>query len=236
MQLNKFISQSGLCSRRNAEILIKSGKIKVNSNTITDSYYKVKENDTVTYKDEILKLKEKIYILLNKPKGFISTVRNEKGRKIIMDIIKPFIKERLFPIGRLDKDTTGLIILTNDGNLAQKLTHPSYEIKKKYIVTLNKKLIEKDYKRITKGLMLEDGFIKPDNLEYQDKKNILKIILHSGKKRIIKRIFDHVGYKVKTLDRIKYAGLHKKNLKKGQWRFLAKKEMKNIWKLIKKRD
>lgn len=234
MQLNKYVAQTGLCSRRKAETLIKSGNITVNSVVITDSGYKVKSNDIVKYKEKILKREKKIYILLNKPKNYITTVSDEKNRKTVMDLINIDLKARLYPVGRLDRNTTGLLLLTNDGELTQKLSHPSFQIQKIYSVTLDKPLIENDFKQILRGIKLEDGFIQADSLSYQNRKNIVLISLHSGKNHIVRRIFDYFGYKIKSLDRVFYAGLTKTNLPRGAWRFLTEQEVAMLKSISKK--
>lgn len=228
-QLNKFIAQSGLCSRRNAELLIKSGDITINGHKITDLTYRVKPTDAVKYKNKIIKPQKKVYILLNKPKGYITTVADEKNRLTVLDLIPIKIKERLYPVGRLDKDTTGLLLITNDGELAQKLSHPSYEIQKVYQVTLDKPLTQEEFQKIKHGVRLEDGFIKPDSIKYQGNKlNSLTMTIHSGKNRIVRRIFEHFDYKAIKLDRIGYAGLSKKSLSQGAWRYLNQKEINSL--------
>ncbi len=225
MQLNKYIAQTGIASRRKAELLIENREITVNSEIVTDCGYRVKPTDKVKYKDEILKEQKKVYLLLNKPKGYITTVSDEKNRRTVMELIDPRVKERLYPIGRLDRNTTGLLILTNDGEFALKLSHPSHKVEKVYIVTLDKNFIQKDFTKLLEGIKLVDGYMKPDSLYYLEKKNILKISLHSGKNRIVRRAFEFFGYKVKSLDRALYGGITKKGLKAGVSRVLTEQEI-----------
>ncbi len=230
MHLNHFLAQAGICSRRNAAELIKSGQVRVNNTVKKEPGYLVKPTDVVKYKNRIVKPQEKIYILLNKPTGYITTTADELGRKTILHLIPKAMEKRLFPVGRLDKDTTGLILLTNDGDLAQKLAHPRYEIKKVYEATLDKSLATEDAAQIRKGVKLRDGKALIDALSFSDLKNkkIVKVTLHSGKKRIIRRIFEHCDYEVRKLDRINYAGLTQRGLKRGAWRYLNAKEIEKI--------
>lgn len=230
MQLNKFIAQSGVCSRRKAQELIKSGQIKVNDQIVTNSAFRVKTTDKVKYKNKILSIESKVYIILNKPKGYITTTSDEKNRKTVLDLLDKNCKKRLFPIGRLDKDTTGLLLITNDGILAQILAHPKYEISKVYSVTISKPITIDDFNKIKSGLKLKDGFIKPDFIEFLDKNQTkLKVKIHSGKNRIVRRMFESLGYSIKKLDRISYAGITKKQLKLGQWRILTKSEIEKLY-------
>jgi len=231
ISLSKFIANAGICSRRKSTILIKNGDISVNGSTIFDPFYKICiEKDRVIYKNNIVKpLDNKIYIILNKPVGYITTTSDENGRKNVLDLL-PKIKDRLYPIGRLDKDTTGLLILTNDGYLTQKLSHPRNSIKKIYKVTLNKTLLDEDLNKIRSGLYLSDGFIKPDKIYYFNKsKSSVIVELHSGKNRIIRRIFNYLYYNVIALDRISYAGLKKMGLKVGSYRFLSKSQIRYLY-------
>ena len=229
MQLNKYLANSGICSRRKADIIIKSGLVTVNNNIVKESYFKVSDTDIVKYNNKTVKIEKKIYIILNKPKNYITTVKDEQNRRTVLDLLKPKIKERVYPIGRLDYDTTGLLLITNDGDFAQRLAHPSKLVKKTYIATLDKPLNKIDFEKIKLGIKLYDGFIKPDLIEYLKKdSNIIKIAIHSGKNRILKRIFKNFGYKVKKLDRIEYGPLSKKGLSRGQWRYLTKKEIKSL--------
>lgn len=229
MPLNKFIAHSGVCSRRDAVELIKNGKIAVNGKVATEPGYKVQPEDVIQLDGKPLKVqKNLVYLLLNKPKGFITTTDDPKGRRTVMDIFGDNIKERVFPVGRLDRNTTGLLLLTNDGEVAQQLSHPKYENRKIYQVTLDRHVAKADFEQIIKGLELEDGVARVDQLAYLEKKNEIGIEIHSGKNRIVRRIFEHLGYEVEKLDRVMYAGLTKKNLKRGQWRFLTKQEVINL--------
>ncbi len=229
--LNKFLLQSGICSRRKADMLIQSGQITVNNDIIKESYFRVSGTDVVLYKRKPVTLQKKIYILLNKPKNYITTSCDEKNRKTVIDLIKPEIQDRVFPIGRLDRASTGLLLLTNDGDLAQKLSHPSYNIKKTYVVNLDRNLDQKDFNKIKFGLYLFDGFIKPDSIQYISSKRVIQITIHSGKNRIIRRIFESLFYKVIKLDRISYSVrnyflyLNKNEVPQGCWRFMTDKEI-----------
>ena len=238
MRLNKFLSNSGLCSRRKADILISNGDIYVNDKKITELGVDVKDNDIVKYKGRIIKLKkEYIYILMNKPKNYICTCHDDECRNIVLDLIyKNNLKidlknNKLFPVGRLDRNTTGLLILTNDGDLTYKLTHPKSEIIKKYNVKLDKPLDFRDEKKLLRGIILEDGYFKFDDIDIFENRNIVNVTMHSGRNRIIRRTFEHLGYNVKELDRFYYSGIVKNNLKIGQCRYLDKNEvnmLKNI--------
>lgn len=229
MPLNKYIAHSGVCSRRDAVELIKNGKIAVNGKVATEPGYKVQPEDVIQLDGKPLKVqKNLVYLLLNKPKGFITTTDDPKGRRTVMDIFGDNIKERVFPVGRLDRNTTGLLLLTNDGEVAQQLSHPKYENRKIYQVTLDRQVVKSDFEQIINGLELEDGVARVDQLAYLEKKNEIGIEIHSGKNRIVRRIFEHLGYEVEKLDRVMYASLTKKNLKRGQWRFLTKQEVINL--------
>ncbi|MBX2906852.1 MAG: rRNA pseudouridine synthase [Taibaiella sp.] len=226
MPLNKYIAHSGECSRRDAAELVKQGKAKVNGELITDPGHKINEGDQVTLSGKKLKpQKGLVYLLLNKPKGFITTSEDERGRRTVMDLVANAEVGRVYPVGRLDRATTGLILLTNDGTLAQKLSHPSYNVKKVYHVTLDKPLTKADFDKIVEGVELEDGKAPVDEIAYLDKKNELGLEIHSGKNRIVRRIFESLGYVVDKLDRMMYAGLTKKNLPRGKWRFLDEREI-----------
>lgn len=228
IRLNKFVAQSGICSRRKAAEMVKAGEIKVNGEVNTNPAYETKEGDVITYKGEVLKKEEKlIYLLLNKPKNFITTAEDEKGRKTVLDLVKDKYEERLFPVGRLDRNTTGLLLLTNDGALAKKLSHPSHQIKKIYQVELDKNLKITDLDKIKEGVMLEDGKAEVDSVDYIEagKKNQIGIEIHSGKNRIVRRIFESLGYEVVRLDRTYFAGLTKKDLPRGFSRELTEKEI-----------
>ncbi|MDI9320370.1 MAG: pseudouridine synthase [Phycisphaerales bacterium] len=226
MPLNKYIAHCGICSRRDAVEYIKQGKVKVNGVLVEEPGLKINEGDAVTVAGKkIVPQKNLAYLLLNKPKGFITTTEDEKGRKTIMDLVASSEIERLYPIGRLDRNTTGLIILTNDGELAQKLSHPKYNVKKIYQVTLDKHITKADFEKILAGVTLEDGLAPVDSLAMLEEKNELGIEIHSGKNRIVRRIFEHLGYQVEKLDRVMYAGLTKKNLPRGKWRLLTEREV-----------
>jgi len=229
MPLNKFIAHCGVCSRRDAAELIKQGQVKVNNEAITEPGHKVSGKDEVKVNGKKVNLaKTLVYVLLNKPKDYITTTDDPQKRKTVLDLIR--IKERIFPVGRLDRNTSGVLLLTNDGELAQKLTHPSHEAKKIYHVTLNKPLDKKDFDKILKGVELEDGPASVDVLAYADSKDKtqLGVEIHSGRNRIVRRIFEHLGYDVKNLDRVMFAGLTKKNVERGKWRFLLEKEVRQL--------
>lgn len=234
IRLNKFIANSGMCSRRDADKMIEAGIVTVNGKVVTELGTKIKATDTVRYGDDVIRREKPRYLLLNKPKGFITTMDDPDKRKTVMNLIEGACRERIYPVGRLDRNTTGLLLFTNDGNIAKKLTHPRYGIKKIYHVELDKNLTKKDFDAIAAGLQLEDEFIKVDVIEYvgdgKDKKQI-GIELHSGQNRIVRRIFEHFEYKVIKLDRVYYAGLTKKNLPRGTWRFLEEQEI-NMLKMI----
>jgi 23S rRNA pseudouridine2605 synthase len=231
MPLNKFIAHAGVCSRRDAADMVKLGKVKVNGQVITEPGHKVSGKDDVKVNGKKVFLqKNLIYILLNKPKDFITTTEDPQGRKTVLDLIKRATTERVYPVGRLDRNTSGVLLLTNDGELSQKLTHPSNEIKKIYSVTLDKPLDKKDFDQILKGVMLEDGAASVDKLAFADTKDKtqLGVELHSGRNRIVRRIFEHLGYDVKQLDRVMFAGLTKKNIERGKWRYLNEKEVREL--------
>ncbi|RAJ10631.1 23S rRNA pseudouridine2605 synthase [Chitinophaga skermanii] len=228
MPLNKYIAHCGLCSRRKAVDFIKEGKVTVNGQVITEPAHKVSPADDVKLSNKKIKIsKNLVYILLNKPKGFITTTDDPEGRKTVMELITDASDQRVYPVGRLDRNTSGLLLLTNDGDLAQKLAHPSNNIKKIYHVELDKALLKPDAEKIVEGLVLEDGPTQVDALGYVDPKDKkqLGIEIHSGKNRIVRRIFEHLGYEVEKLDRVMYAGLTKKNLPRGKWRLLTEKEV-----------
>lgn len=229
MPLNKFVSHGGICSRRDAVDLVKSGKVSVNGRVITEPGFKVTRRDEIKVQGKkITPARNLVYILLNKPKDHITTTDDPQGRKTVMDIVKNATTERVFPIGRLDRNTTGVLLLTNDGDLAQKLSHPSYEVRKIYEVTLDKPLVKKDFEELLNGITLEDGFVAPDSLAYADARNksIVGIEIHSGKNRIVRRMFEKLGYDVRNLDRVMYANLTKKNVERGKWRYLQEKEIR----------
>ncbi|MGC4037402.1 MAG: pseudouridine synthase [Chitinophagaceae bacterium] len=231
MPLNKFISHSGICSRRDAADMIKLGKVKVNGELVTEPGHKVTSKDVVTVNGKKAFLeKNLVYILLNKPKDYITTTDDPQQRKTVLDLIGKATQERVYPVGRLDRNTSGVLLFTNDGDLSQKLTHPSNEVKKIYHVTLNKPLDKKDFEAILKGVTLEDGPASVDVLAYADAadKTQIGVEIHSGRNRIVRRIFEHMGYDVKNLDRVMFAGLTKKNVDRGKWRFLTEKEIRDL--------
>ena len=226
VRLNKFIANSGVCSRREADNFILAGVVTVNGEVVTELGTKVNiYTDDVRFNGERLKGEEKVYIIMNKPKGYVTTASDPHADKTVMDLLKG-CHTRVFPVGRLDKNTTGVLMFTNDGEIAEKLTHPSYDKKKIYQVSLDSKLKQEDYEKILSGIDLSDGFIKADELEYieEDDHRKLGIEIHSGKNRIVRRIFESLGYEVKALDRVYFAGLTKKGLKRGEWRFLSEGE------------
>ncbi len=226
-RLNKFIAASGICSRRQADELISSGRITVNGKTIRELGTKVTGKENIKLDGKTIQGDKPVYILLNKPKDYITTARDPGKRKTVISLVAPKVKERVFPVGRLDRNTTGVLLLTNDGKLAQKLTHPSYNKKKIYHVFLDKAVTNNDLKQISEGLELEDGFIQPDMIEFVDPgdKSQVGIEIHSGRNRIVRRIFESLGYRIKKLDRVYFAGLTKKGLSRGQWRYLGDKEI-----------
>ncbi len=226
IRLNRYIAQSGLCSRREADDLIADGKVTVNGVVVTEMGTKVQPTDEVCVNENRVVSEKKVYILLNKPKGFVTTVEDEHAAKTVMDIVKGACAERIYPVGRLDKNSLGVLLMTNDGDLTKTLTHPSYEKRKVYQVTLDKPLTKADMEQIVEGITLEDGFIQADEVSYvNESKKEVGIEIHSGRNRIVRRIFEHQGYTVTKLDRVLFAGLTKKNLKRGQWRFLTPQEV-----------
>lgn len=229
MPLNKYMAHCGVCSRRDAALLIKEGKVKVNKEVVTEPGYKVQDNDEVRYNGKLLSpQKELVYILLNKPKDYITTSDDPQGRKTVLELVKQATPMRIYPVGRLDRNTTGVLLLTNDGELTQKLSHPSFQVKKVYEVTLDKPLEKQDFEQLLKGVQLEDGFITPDAVGYADAKDkrVVGIEIHSGRNRIVRRMFEHLGYDVKGLDRVLFANLSKKNVDRGKWRHLSEKEVR----------
>ncbi|UJP66087.1 pseudouridine synthase [Mongoliitalea daihaiensis] len=226
IRLNKYISNSGICSRREADELITKGEVKVNGQVITELGYKVALTDKVTYKGKLINPEKPVYLLLNKPKDFITTTEDPMERKTVMHLVSNACEERVFPVGRLDRNTTGLLLFTNDGELAAKLSHPSNQIKKIYQVTLDKPITKGDEEAILEGLTLEDGEVQVDDMQVLSKdRTILGLEIHVGKNRIVRRIFAHLGYEVIGLDRVMYAGLDKKDLPRGRYRFLSEKEV-----------
>ncbi len=232
VRLNKFIANSGVCSRREADTLIQAGVVTVNGEVVTELGTKVNiQTDDIRFNGERLKGEEKVYIIMNKPKGFVTTASDPHAEKTVLDLIKG-CSSRVYPVGRLDKNTTGVLLLTNDGEIAERLTHPAYDKKKIYQVAIERELSEEDYEKILSGVTLTDGEVKADELEYIDPndKRKLGIEIHSGKNRVVRRIFESLGYTVKALDRVYFAGLTKKGLKKGEWRYLTEGEA-NILKM-----
>ena len=226
IRLNRYIANSGLCSRREADDLIDSGQITVNGKTITEMGYQVKVTDVVKYGRKILNPEKLVYVLLNKPKDFITTTDDPEGRRTVMELVAKAGSERIYPVGRLDRATTGLLLFTNDGELAEKLSHPSHEIRKIYQVEIDKPFAAEDFDRLVEGVELEDGFIKPDEVSLiTPDRQVIGIEIHSGKNRVVRRIFEQLGYEVTQLDRTTYAGLTKKDLPRGNWRFLTEKEV-----------
>jgi 23S rRNA pseudouridine2605 synthase len=229
MPLNKFIAHSGVCSRRDAAELVKQGEVRVNNEVVTEPGTKVSPRDTVTIKGKKLTpSRNLVYVLLNKPKDYITTLDDPEGRKTVLDLVKRATDERIYPIGRLDRNTSGVLLLTNDGELAQTLSHPKHEIKKIYEVRLDRPLTKADFEQLMHGLNLEDGFIMADAVGYVDTKDksVIGIEIHSGRNRIVRRMFEFLGYDVRGLDRVMYAGLTKKNVQRGKWRMLTEKEIR----------
>jgi len=234
VRINKYIADAGVCSRREADKLIESGKIRLNGKLVTELGTKVKPGDAVVYNGKILKSEKLRYLLLNKPKGFITTSDDPQNRRTVMNLVENACDERIYSVGRLDRNTTGLLLFTNDGELTTRLTHPKHGVRKLYHVELDKPLLKNDLLRIMEGVELEDGEIKPDKINWvtdEPNKRHIGIELHSGKNRIVRRIFEHVGYEVVRLDRVIFAGLTKKDLPRGRWRFLEEKEV-NILKMV----
>jgi 23S rRNA pseudouridine2605 synthase len=227
VRLNKYIAAAGICSRREADDLISAGLIMVNGKTVTQLGSKVNPGDEVKYNGERIRTERKVYLVLNKPKDYVTTTDDPKERKTVMLLIKDACTERVYPIGRLDRNTTGVLLFTNDGDLAKKMTHPSSNKKKIYHVFLDKNFSAGDMKKLAEGLTLEDGFIQPDAISYASSENKREIGLeiHSGKNRIVRRMFESLGYRVDKLDRVYFGGLTKKNLPRGKWRFLSEKEV-----------
>lgn len=229
MPLNKFIAYCGICGRREAAEMVKQGLVTVNGDVVYEPGCKVRGNEDVKVKGKKIFLQRNlVYILLNKPKDYLTTAKDPEGRKTVYDLVKGATKERVYSVGRLDRNTTGVLLLTNDGELAQKLTHPSFEIKKIYEVKLDKPLTKRDFDTIANGITLEDGFVKADALAFIDAKDksIVGIEIHSGRNRIVRRIFEQLGYDVRNLDRVMFANLTKKNVERGKWRMLNEKEVR----------
>ena len=227
IRLNKFIANSGICSRREADTLIAAGVVTVNGQVVTELGTKVNvHDDDIRFNGERLKGEEKVYIVMNKPVGYVTTASDPHAGKTVIDLVQN-CPARVYPVGRLDKNTTGVLMLTNDGEIAERLTHPSYDKKKIYQVILDHELSQEDYDKILSGITLSDGDVNADSLEYIDEsdKRKLGIEIHSGKNRIVRRIFESLGYSVKALDRVYFAGLTKQSLKKGEWRYLSENEV-----------
>ncbi len=227
IRLNRFIANSGICSRREADDLIRNGQIRVNGKTITELGTKVSHDDDVRYRNKRLSSEKKVYILMNKPKGYVTTVRDPHADHTVLELLGDKCSARVYPAGRLDKDSTGVLLLTNDGELTKKLTHPSFNRRKIYHVFLDKPVNKNDLFRLTGGIELDGELIAADAVSYadQDDRSQIGIELHSGQNRVIRRLFETLGYKVEKLDRVYFAGLTKKNLTRGKWRFLTEKEV-----------
>ena len=228
IRLNKYIANSGVSSRREADKLIEQGEVQVDGKVVKEMGYKVQPNQVVKYQGKVLRAEKKVYLLLNKPKGFITTTNDPQGRKTVMDLVKNACNEQVFPVGRLDRATSGLLLFTNDGDLSKKLTHPSHKIKKIYQVTLDKPLTKADFQQIIDGVKLEDGLAEVDDLGIvSEDKKVIGIEIHVGKNRIVRRLFEHLDYKVEKLDRVMFGSLTKKDLPRGKYRFLNEKEV--LW-------
>lgn len=230
IRLNKYIANSGICSRREADELITQGLVEVNGKVVTEMGYQVQKTDRVVFDGQSITPEKPVYVLLNKPKGYISTTKDDKARKTVMDLVANASPYRLFPVGRLDRSTTGVILLTNDGHMTKKLTHPSFNAKKIYHVTLDKKLTGEDLRLIAEGIRLDEGVAVVDQISYIEgkPKNEVGIEIHIGWNRVIRRIFQRLGYEVESLDRVMFAGLTKKNIKRGHWRILTELEVNNL--------
>ena len=229
IRLNRFVAQSGLCSRREADDFIAAGLVSVNGVIVTELGTKVKPTDIVKFNDERLQGEKNVYLVLNKPKGYVTTLEDDHAEKTVMELVQNACKERIYPVGRLDKNSLGLLLFTNDGDITRQLTHPSLRKKKIYEVALDKALTRADFEQLAEGITLEDGDIYFDEISYlKDDKKSVGVEIHSGRNRIVRRMFEHLGYKVTKLDRVYYAGLTKKNLKRGAWRFLTSDEVARL--------
>ncbi|EOR31021.1 Ribosomal large subunit pseudouridine synthase B [Elizabethkingia meningoseptica] len=230
IRLNKYIANSGICSRREADDLITQGLVEVNGKVVTEMGYQVQKTDRVVFDGQGITPEKPVYVLLNKPKGYLSTTKDEKARKTVMDLVANASPYRLFPVGRLDRQTTGIILLTNDGHMTKKLTHPSFGIKKIYHVVLDRKLATEDLQAIREGIRLDEGVAEVDNISFIEgkPKNEVGIEIHIGWNRVVRRIFQRLGYEVESLDRVMFAGLTKKNVKRGHWRILTDLEVNNL--------
>ncbi len=227
IRLNKYLANAGVCSRREADEFIQAGVVKVNGEVVTELGTKITRADSVMFHDQPIQLESKVYVLLNKPKGFVTTTEDPENRKTVMELVKSACKERIYPVGRLDRATTGVLLLTNDGDLASKLTHPKFEKRKIYQVWLDKDVEMEHMQAIADGIELEDGEIHADAISYVSEEDLSQvgIEIHSGRNRIVRRIFEKLGYRVLKLDRVYFAGLTKKNLSRGKWRYLTEKEV-----------
>ena len=237
-RLNRYLAHAGIASRRKADELIQSGVVKVNGKVITSMGHQVQFGDKVSVRGNLVQPEQKVYILMNKPKDFLTTTDDDRGRRTVLDIIKNFPHKlklpytpRVYPVGRLDRMTTGVLLITNDGELTQRLSHPKFGVKKSYLATLNKPLHPEDLELIKNGITLEDGPIQVNSIAYEAKSEqyVVSLELHGGRNRIVRRIFEHLGYEVDRLDRLNFGGLTKKNLSRGDWRFLAKHEVEKLW-------
>ncbi len=230
IRLNKYIANAGICSRREADTYIKSGSASVNGKIITEMGYKVKPTDEVRFDNMLISPETKRYVLLNKPKNYITTMDDERGRKTVMELVQNAAKERIYPVGRLDRLTTGLLLFTNDGEMAKKLTHPKHQVKKLYHVILDKKLSINDLQKIAENFVLDGKMVFVDKITYIENKpkNEIGVEIHSGRNRIVRKIFEHFGYNVTKLDRVIFSGLTKKNLSRGHWRYLTQQEINNL--------
>ena len=229
MRLNRFLAQSGICSRREADDFITAGLVSVNGKIVTELGTKVMPTDEVRFNDSRVQGEKKVYLVLNKPKGYVTSLDDPHAAKTVMDLVRGACTERIYPVGRLDKNSLGLLLFTNDGDMTKQLTHPSYRKKKIYQVSLDKPLTRADMDRIAEGVTLEDGEIHADEISYvKENKQEVGIEIHSGRNRIVRRIFESLGYTVTKLDRVYYAGLTKKNLKRGAWRFLTREEVERL--------
>lgn len=227
IRLNKYLANAGVCSRREADEFIEAGVVKVNGEIVKELGTKITRADEVMFHNQVVKLESKVYVLLNKPKGFVTTTDDPENRKTVMDLVKSACQERIYPVGRLDRATTGVLLLTNDGDLASKLTHPKYEKRKIYQVWLDKPVAMEHMQAIADGIELEDGEIHADAISYVTEEDLSQvgIEIHSGKNRVVRRLFEKLGYRVVKLDRVYFAGLTKKNLSRGKWRYLSEQEV-----------
>ncbi len=226
IRLNRYISNSGICSRREADKLIADGEVKVNGKIVTELGTKIGKEDKVEFKGKVIQPEKYVYLLLNKPKGFITTLNDPKGRKTVMELVSKAAEQRIYPVGRLDRMTTGVLLFTNDGDFAQKLIHPRMAVPKIYEVVLNRSLKDEDLLKIKEGTELEDGIVKVDDIALvSNDSTSVGVKIHSGKNRVIRRLFEHYHYRVEKLDRVMFAGLDKKGISRGQWRYLSEKEI-----------